>query len=64
VIQKNMQELKTLSKFQVILMAIAAGASVANIYYNQPILKNIASTFNVPENKAGIISLLSQIGYG
>lgn len=59
-----MQEVKTLSKFQVILMAVAAGASVANIYYNQPILKDIASTFDVTENKAGTISLLSQIGYG
>ena len=45
-------------------MAVAAGASVANIYYNQPILKDISSTFNVTENKAGIISLFSQIGYG
>ena len=45
-------------------MAIAAGASVANIYYNQPILKDISSTFNVTESKAGIISMLSQIGYG
>jgi len=59
-----MQEPRTLSKFQIILMAIAAGASVANIYYNQPILKDISSTFNVTESKAGTISLLSQIGYG
>ena len=45
-------------------MAIAAGASVANIYYNQPILKDISSTFDVTESKAGTISMLSQIGYG
>jgi len=59
-----MQENNALSKFQVLLMAIAAGASVANIYYNQPILKEIASTFDVTENKAGTISVLSQVGYG
>ena len=59
-----MENTNALSKFQVLLMAIAAGASVANIYYNQPILKDIASTFNVTESKAGIISMLSQIGYG
>ena len=59
-----MENTNALTKFQVLLMAIAAGASVANIYYNQPILKDIASTFDVTENKAGIISMLSQIGYG
>jgi predicted MFS family arabinose efflux permease len=59
-----MNEKKALSKFQILLMAIAAGASVANIYYNQPILKEIASTFKVTENEAGTISMLSQIGYG
>ncbi|MDP4185334.1 MAG: MFS transporter, partial [Bacteroidota bacterium] len=55
---------KGLSKSQIILMSVAAGASVANIYYNQPILKDIASSLNVTEGKAGIISMLSQIGYG
>jgi predicted MFS family arabinose efflux permease len=59
-----MSENKALSKFQIILMAVAAGASVANIYYNQPILKEIAASFNVTESKAGTISMLSQIGYG
>jgi predicted MFS family arabinose efflux permease len=59
-----MKENKALSKFQILLMSVAAGASVANIYYNQPILKDIASTFRVTENEAGIISMLSQIGYG
>jgi predicted MFS family arabinose efflux permease len=45
-------------------MAIAAGVSVANIYYNQPILKEIALSFKVTESQAGTISMLSQIGYG
>ncbi|HEY4789538.1 MAG TPA: MFS transporter, partial [Bacteroidales bacterium] len=59
-----MQEKRTLSGFQVILMSVAAGVSVANIYYNQPILKDIAESFNVTEGKVGTISMLSQIGYG
>ena len=53
-----------LTRFQVILMAIAAGASVANIYYNQPILREIALSLDVSDNKAGMISMLTQIGYG
>lgn len=60
----KMNNTNALTKFQVLLMAIAAGASVANIYYNQPILKDISSTFDVTESKAGTISMLSQIGYG
>jgi len=53
-----------LSRFQVVLMAVAAGAAVANIYYNQPILREIALSFDVPENKAGVITILTQAGYG
>lgn len=59
-----MTERKSLSHFQVVLMAVAAGVSVANIYYNQPILKEIAASFHATENQAGTISMLSQIGYG
>jgi predicted MFS family arabinose efflux permease len=55
---------RSLSRFQVILMSVAAGTSVANIYYNQPILKEISSTFNINETRAGLISILSQVGYG
>ncbi|WP_138504931.1 MFS transporter [Nostoc sp. PA-18-2419] len=53
-----------LTKVQVLIMAIAAGVCVANIYYNQPILKDIASSFGVSESEAGSVSVLSQVGYG
>jgi predicted MFS family arabinose efflux permease len=53
-----------LSKSLVLLMAFACGAAVANIYYNQPILTDIAASFGVQEEQAGRISMLSQIGYG
>lgn len=45
-------------------MAVGAGICVANIYYIQPILKEIAGTFHTGENQAGILSVLSQAGYG
>lgn len=53
-----------LSKRLVLLMAVACGVSVANIYYNQPILKDIAVTFGVEESQAGLVSMLTQVGYG
>jgi len=45
-------------------MSIAAGICVANIYYNQPILNDIAKNFKVSAGEAGIISVLAQAGYG
>ncbi len=55
---------KEISRGQILLLSVAAGLNVANIYYNQPILKEIAETFQVNETKAGFISILSQVGYG
>lgn len=45
-------------------MATTAGICVANIYYNQPILQDIAKTFGTTESSAGVISVLAQAGYG
>lgn len=46
------------------LMAISAGVIVANIYYNQPILKEIGDSVHSGESEIGRISMLSQFGYG
>ena len=54
----------TVSAALMMLMAIAAGITVANIYYCQPILKEISSEFRVNETQVGLIPMLSQIGYG
>lgn len=45
-------------------MAIAAGVCVANIYYNQPVLKDIARSLGTTEANVGLISVLAQAGYG
>lgn len=57
-------ENRSLSKPQITIMAIAAGICVANIYYNQPILKDIAKSLNTTEANVGLISVLAQAGYG
>lgn len=55
---------KRLSPAQVLLMAVAAGISVANIYYVQPILKYISEDYHVSDAQAGSLSMLAQVGYG
>lgn len=44
-------------------MAACTGLIVANIYYNQPLLKLIAEDFHITESEAGQVSFFTQIGY-
>jgi predicted MFS family arabinose efflux permease len=45
------------------LMAVACGAAVANIYYAQPLLSTIAHAFAVSDGTAGLLVTASQVGY-
>ena len=45
------------------LLTIATGASVANLYYNQPLLSDIARTFHASSRATGAIATLTQAGY-
>lgn len=44
-------------------LAIIAGISVANLYYNQPLLSMIRHELGISEFKANLISMVTQIGY-
>lgn len=52
-----------LSKQFILILAIASGLSVANMYYNQPLLAEIGRTFHASSNAVGYVSMLTQIGY-
>ena len=52
-----------LSKSLLLLMALSAGMTVANLYYNQPLLADIGRTFGVGPDAVGFISTFTQIGY-
>src|SRR5690349_6544667 len=52
------------SRSQILVMALVAGVTVANLYYSQPILAEIAKSFGVGEAQVGNIPVLTQIGYG
>lgn len=53
-----------LSGLQTLIVAAAAGLSVANIYYAQPLLDLMAHDLGIPPATVGLIVMLTQIGYG
>ena len=44
-------------------LAIIAGISVANLYYNQPLLNRISRDLQTSEFTANLIAMITQIGY-
>lgn len=52
------------NKFAIPVMAFSAGTIVANVYYSQPILKEIAETLGKSESAVGKMAMLAQVGYG
>lgn len=44
-------------------LAIVAGVSVANLYYNQPLLNLIRQDLGVSEFQANLIAMITQVGY-
>lgn len=52
-----------LSNSVLYLMSVSAGLIVANLYYNQPLLNLIATTFGVTEAAVSNVALATQLGY-
>lgn len=46
-----------------LMMAIIAGLTVANCYYNQPLLELIRHDIGITEQSANLITMITQIGY-
>ncbi len=45
------------------IMAVATGLIVANLYYNQPLLDDMARTYHVSNSKVGQVAMFTQLGY-
>lgn len=52
-----------LNKMLILVMAVASGITVANIYYLQPLLAQMASYYHITQTQAGITATLVQVGY-
>ncbi len=46
-----------------LLLATACGATVANLYYAQPLLHTLASEFGVSQGTAGLLITATQAGF-
>lgn len=54
----------TLSRATTPIFAVAAGLSVANVYYAQPLLDSMARDIGIAPAAIGLVITLTQIGYG
>jgi predicted MFS family arabinose efflux permease len=52
-----------MSRSLVLLLAVATGAVVANMYYAQPLLHTLGRAFGVSDGSAGLLVTITQIGY-
>lgn len=55
---------RTLTRGQARLLAFTAGATVANLYYAQPLLPTIATDLHVSQTSASLLVTLTQLSYG
>lgn len=53
----------TASSGLVLIMAVATGVAVANLWYAQPLLDTLAAGFGVSAGTAGLIVTMTQLGY-
>lgn len=52
-----------LTNLLILVMAITCGLTVANLYYIQPLLADMAKTFHMTQLSIGFAAMLTQIGY-
>jgi predicted MFS family arabinose efflux permease len=51
-------------RFVVLVLAVAAGASVGNLWILQPLMPMVARGFSITPRAVGAVSMLTQVGYG
>lgn len=56
-------EPKKASTFLIIMLAVASGMAVGNLYWAQPLLAQITSSFGIDTAQGGFLIMATQIGY-
>ena len=59
----NLAPNKGIPRHIIMLMALMAGLTVANLYYNQPLLEMIRSDLHTTSSLANLIAVITQVGY-
>ncbi|ONG98984.1 MFS transporter [Bacillus cereus] len=59
-----MVKLNNKTNFLIFILAISCGSLAANIYYAQPIVQFIAKDLHISPDLSGLLTTLTQIGYG
>ena len=59
----QLEENKNIPAGMLAMMAVMAGLTVANLYYNQPLLGMIRHETGITEVEANLITVISQLGY-
>ena len=60
---KQLKENEGIERSLLLTMAVIAGLTVANCYYNQPLLEMIRHDLGVSQHEANLITVVTQIGY-
>lgn len=60
---KQLKENEGIEHSLLLTMAVIAGLTVANCYYNQPLLEMIRHDMDVSQHAANLITVVTQIGY-
>lgn len=60
---KQLKENEGIERSLLLAMVIIAGLTVANCYYNQPLLEMIHHDMGVSQHEANLITVVTQIGY-
>jgi predicted MFS family arabinose efflux permease len=61
---RELPQPRDVSPYTILTLAAACGLIVANIYYAQPLIAEIAQALGLAKGAAGLIVTMSQIGYG